>query len=340
MLQLPDKWLWDFWLARDGPDHHLFFLQAPRSLPDPELRHWHVSIGHAVSQDLRNWQVLPDAFGPGEAGAWDDYTTWTGSVIYHQGVWFMFYTGSRRGGRRAERGLVQRIGLATSTDLIHWRKYGGNPLLVADARWYERLDTDMWPDQAWRDPYLFCHPETGEFQALITARANHGPADGRGVIAHATSTDLLHWQVQPPLTEPGEFGHMEVPQWVAIGGRYYLLFCAQAGVQSARRRGRAGVRTATGTYYLLADAPLGPFHAVTDAPLAGDEVGSTYAGKLVQGAADDWLYLTSLHYDAQGTFHGTLADPVPVAIDAAGHLHLAASTDDQQATGQENDDCL
>ncbi|MEJ2210978.1 MAG: glycosyl hydrolase family 32 [Anaerolineae bacterium] len=319
MLKLPDKWLWDFWLAQDGPDHHLFFLQAPRSLPDPELRHTHVSIGHAVSHDLHTWQVLPDALRPGEAGAWDDYTTWTGSIIHHEGLWFMYYTG----GRRAERGLVQRIGLATSADLVHWQKHDKNPRILADPEWYEQFDPDLWPDQAWRDPYLFCHPQSGEFQALITARVNYGPADGRGVIAHATSPDLLHWQVRPPLTEPGEFGHMEVPQWVPIGGRYYLLFCAQAAVQSARRR-RPGVRAVTGTYYLVADAPLGPFRAVSDEPLTGDEHGSTYAGKLVQGAAGEWLYLTSRHYDAQGTFHGTLADPVPVEIDEAGHLHLGA----------------
>jgi len=322
VLQLPDKWLWDFWLAQDGPDYHLFFLQASRSLPDPELRHTHVSIGHAVSQDLRNWQVLPDAIRPGDAGAWDDYTTWTGSIIRHEGLWFMFYTG----GRRAERGLVQRIGLATSSDLIRWQKHAASPLLLAEPRWYEQLDTDVWPDQAWRDPCVFRHPESGEFQALITARVPYGPADARGVIAHATSTDLLHWQVRPPLTEPGEFGHMEVPQWVPIGDRYYLLFCAQAGVQSARRRQRPGVRAVTGTYCLLADAPLGPFRAVTDVPLAGDEAGSTYAGKLVRGPAGQWLYLTSLQYDARGVFHGTLADPVPVEIDDGGHLHLAANT--------------
>jgi hypothetical protein len=37
-LQLPDKWVWDFWLIRDAMDYHAFYLQAPRSLGDPELR--------------------------------------------------------------------------------------------------------------------------------------------------------------------------------------------------------------------------------------------------------------------------------------------------------------
>ena len=117
VLCLPDKWVWDSWLARQGPDYHIYYLQASRSLGEPELRHWNVSIGHAVSQDLRNWEILPDALKPSAAsGQWDNYTTWTGSVIQHGGLWYLFYTG----GSQRENGLVQRIGLATSTDLLHW----------------------------------------------------------------------------------------------------------------------------------------------------------------------------------------------------------------------------
>jgi beta-fructofuranosidase len=211
-LRLPGKWLWDFWLAQDGPDYHVFYLQAPRSLGKQELRHWNVSIGHAVSYDLRKWQVLPDALCPGLAGAWDDYTTWTGSVIQHDGLWYLFYTG----GCWPEQGLIQRIGLATSTDLIRWHKHPATPLISADPRWYELLDLNLWHDQAWRDPWVFRHPERDDFHTFITARVNHGPADGRGVIAHARSRNLVNWEVLPPVTEPGDFGHLEVPQLTAL----------------------------------------------------------------------------------------------------------------------------
>ncbi|HEX7266280.1 MAG TPA: hypothetical protein VF256_02510, partial [Streptosporangiaceae bacterium] len=59
---------------------HVFFLHAPRDLGHPDLRHHHAQIGHAVSQDLRSWEVLPTAVGPGPPGAFDDRATWTGSV--------------------------------------------------------------------------------------------------------------------------------------------------------------------------------------------------------------------------------------------------------------------
>ena len=45
----PDHWLWDFWLADDGRTHHLFYLHAPKSLGNPDLRHRNARIGHASS---------------------------------------------------------------------------------------------------------------------------------------------------------------------------------------------------------------------------------------------------------------------------------------------------
>ena len=129
-LRLPDKWVWDFWLARDAQQHHVFYLQAPRSLRRSELRHHNASIGHAVSSDLRRWRVLPDALHPGPPGSWDDLATWTGSVIEHDGRWHMLYTGINR----SEGGLIQRIGLAVSEDLTHWSKHPANPVLEADSR--------------------------------------------------------------------------------------------------------------------------------------------------------------------------------------------------------------
>jgi beta-fructofuranosidase len=319
-LHLPDKWIWDFWLAKDGPDYHIFYLQAPRSLGDAELRHWNVSIGHAVSQDLGEWWVLPDALrpSPSDGDAFDNYTTWTGSVIRHEELWHLFYTG----GSRAEKGLVQRIGLATSTDLVHWKKHPANPLIAADPRWYELLDLNLWHDHAWRDPWVFRHPDEGDFHAFITARVNHGPTDGRGVIAHARSDDLIHWEVLPPVTRPGDFGHMEVPQLVEIESRYYVLFCAQASVHSARWRQRTGLEPLTGIHYLVADDPLGPFRPTTDEFLVGDMVGSLYTGKLVLNPENQWVMLASRMFAPDGAFVGALSDPFPVSLDSAGGLSL------------------
>lgn len=320
-LHLADRWLWDFWFARDGADYHVFYLQAPRSLVDPDLRHWNVSIGHAVSQDLRSWRVMPDALAPSASPAWDDFTTWTGSIIQHDGVWHLFYTGASH----AERGLVQRIGLATSTDLAHWEKHPDNPVMEADPRWYELLDLTAWHDQAWRDPWVYRHPTTGEFCALITARVHSGPPDGRGVIAQARSTDLKHWKILAPVTEPGDFGQMEVPQLVALDGRDWLIFSGSTRLSSAIRQTRASqIGSEAGTHYLVGDSPDGPFAFQSDKFLVGDRNGSLYSGKLIQGPDGQWLFMAWHNRDASGNFLGTLSDPFPVTV-MDGVLHVDTS---------------
>src|ERR1700733_9885332 len=71
MLRLADAWTWDFWLADDGRSYHLYFLNAPRHIGHPDERHWNVSIGHAVSPDLADWTVVPDAIAPSDGPAFD-----------------------------------------------------------------------------------------------------------------------------------------------------------------------------------------------------------------------------------------------------------------------------
>ena len=324
MLRLPDKWVWDFWLARQGPDYHIYYLQAPRSLGNPKLRHWNVSIGHAVSQDLRNWEILPNALKPSVAsGQWDNYTTWTGSVLQNSGLWYLFYTGTNR----EEQGRIQRVGLATSQDLVHWRKYPHNPVLTSSPTWYEEFDPSSWHEQAWRDPWVFQHPQSGVFHAFITARANHGPADGRGVIASARSDDLMHWETMPPVTSSGDYGHMEVPQCLQIGDRHYLLYCVTGEVFSSQKRKHASRPALTGTYYRVSGQPLGPFPSDMEKVLFADAAGSTYAGKIVPGPQGRWLFLYAQLYTSKGEFLGEIGDPRQVEVDRSGNLAVMEQSD-------------
>ncbi len=321
-LRLPDKWVWDFWLVRDGADYHAFYLQAHRSLGDPELRHMNAAVGHAASKDLRHWRVLPDALSAGPPGAWDDRAVWTGCVIRSRGRWHMFYTGVSVEGDA----VVQRVGSATSEDLIRWRRHPKNPLIEADPRYYGQRDEGaVGCERMWRDPWVFRHPRTGEYHALFTARAIEGPPDGRGVIGHARSRDLVRWETLPPLTEPGHFYALEVPQLVRVGAHHYLLFSTWAEAHSAARREETRLEPVGGTHYLVADGPLGPFRFSTHDFLVGDPLGSLYSGKLVEGPDGRLRFLAWRNFDPEGAFVGELADPLPVAVDDAGNLSVARS---------------
>ncbi len=314
-LHLDDKWIWDFWLAETGGLHHVFYLQAPKSIGDPELRHWNVSIGHAISTDLIDWEVQPDALAPGPRGAWDDKTTWTGSVVRHNGLWHLFYTGTSN----AEDGLVQRIGLAVSDDLETWERHGDQPVIEADPRWYETFDSADWHDQAWRDPFVFLHGD-GLFHATITARLNLGPRHGRGVVAHARSRDLLDWEVLPPITRPDGFGQVEVSQLIPYGEHWYLTFCSDLPTQSETRR-ESG--PGTGTYYLRAPEAFGPYSLGDAQALEADQSGSKYAGRLVDLGDRGLAYLAWDRVRPGSHFVGAISDPVPVLVTEEGHLRLA-----------------
>ncbi len=315
-LKVPGKWIWDFWFAQDNQDYHIFYLQADNSLKDQVLRHWNVSIGHAVSQNLVNWEILPDALHPGSSESWDDKTTWTGSIIKHNDRWYMFYTGSQR----ADKGLIQRIGLATSADLITWKKHPENPLIEADPQWYELLNQDFWHDQAWRDPYIYYDDTENIFHAFITARLNIGIPDGRGVIAHATSPDLIDWTVKEPITPPGEFGHMEVPQILHINGRYYLVFCCPASEYSKSRTNRLREALHTGTFYMTSDQLDGPYTYDTEGTIFADAQESLYSGKLIQAPDKSWVFMAFRNFDSNGLFIGDIIDPVPVMFDNTGKI--------------------
>ncbi len=303
MLRLTNDWIWDFWLADDGRNFHLYFLKAPRALGDPDLRHWNVRIGHAVSPDLQSWTEAEDALAPSAAPAFDDMGTWTGSIVQgDDGTWFMFYTGTGS----AERGLKQRVGFARSNDLTAWVKHP-TAVLESDPRWYERLPAVQWPDEAWRDPWVLRDPGGDGWHMLITARANDGWGDERGVIGHARSHDLVHWEAEAPLScADAGFGHLEVPQIEVVEGRAVLLFSCLSGELSRARRAH-GVHG--GIWAVPVDELLGPYD-INRAVQVTDE--SLYSGRLVRDRGGRWIMLAFRNTDGDGRFVGEITNPMPV----------------------------
>lgn len=319
-FRLPDKWVWDFWFGLSRDEVHVFYLQAPRALRDPQLRHHSASVGHAVSHDLRHWRVLPDALTPGPPGSWDDLAIWTGSVLERDGRWHMLYTGTNR----SERGLIQRIGLAVSNDLGRWEKHPDNPVIEADGRWYELLDLDRWRDQSWRDPWLYQDDRDGTFRALITARARAGDPDGAGVIAQASSKDLATWEVLPPLIASGEFAQVECPQLVSAVGRHHILFSCLSEDHSASRIARTGREGTAGTFAFHSDDLDGPFTSTVD-PIALPRLGPLYAGKLLPNLAGEWCFL-AFRGAGDRDFVGELTDPLPVQFEPTGAIRILEMT--------------
>jgi beta-fructofuranosidase len=299
------SWVWDFWTVYDesAGRHHLFFLHAPESLGDPELRHRHARVGHASSTDLHRWRSHPDPL-PEPLDGLDDLATWTGSAVGDGHGWWLFTTGlSRR-----DDGRVQRVGAAQSPDLETWRRRSW--MLTADPRHYETsgpASVSDGRDEAWRDPWVV-RGDDGVWHMYLTAR-DAGGAEGCGVVGHATSPDLVDWRVQPPLSTPsGRFEWLEVIQVVQVEGRWVLLFSCLSDQMPGAAAGSGGV-------WSVPVAGPGSRVEVADAVRLTDE--RSYVGKVVDHAGSSYL-MAFRNRGPDGQFVGGITDPVAVRWRADG----------------------
>lgn len=68
----------------------------------------------------------------GGKGAWDEKSISDPRVLKYKGKYLMFYSGIDAKG-------VERMGLAESSDLIHWKKYAKNPILDVSANGWDSI---------------------------------------------------------------------------------------------------------------------------------------------------------------------------------------------------------
>jgi len=215
-------------------EYHAFYLESS-GISDPVLR-FRTMWAHLVSSDLIHWDEYPIALKPGPKGSPDGTAIWTGSVIEHDGLFHIFYTGYNR----EDLFHSQTICHATSKDLVKWEKDQNNPVLKADPNKYETHD--------WRDPKVFWNKQTNKFCMLLTARRKIGsePFIKRGCIVLATSEDLFHWRVDSDFWCPNLCFCHECPDIFQWDNKWYLIWSKFAKPM--------------GTFYRIADDLRGPWH--------------------------------------------------------------------------------
>jgi len=130
------------------------------------------------------------------------------------------------------------------------------------------------------------------------------------VVGHATSKDMLHWEVQPPLSAPGnDFGQQEVFQFEVVDGVPILLFCCGWRELSAERQSVMGEQDASYSLVINEDfteIDFGKAKPFLDSPV--------YAARLVQERNGGWN-LIGFENIVDGEFVGRLSDPIPVTAD-------------------------
>lgn len=85
----------------------------------------------ATSKDRKVWTNVQDepVMSPGPDDYDKDLIAWN-QIIKHKNRYYVYYHGNKRTGPNAKNWTTN---IATSTDLIHWEKYSGNPLLPTES---------------------------------------------------------------------------------------------------------------------------------------------------------------------------------------------------------------
>ncbi|MGF7012425.1 sucrose-6-phosphate hydrolase SacC (GH32 family) [Lachnospiraceae bacterium PF1-22] len=183
--------------------YHLFYQCNPYSTVWANM-HW----GHAVSDDLINWEHHGVALAPSEP--YDDNLkggVWSGTSVVHQERLYVLYTSCIINGDQ----VTQSQSLAMSEDGENFYKYADNPVLKAPPE----LDAANF-----RDPKIWYHNEF--FYCLVSSQIQ-----GDGCLGIFKSKNLINWDYQGIFYQSnGMYGSMwECPDFFYLDGQYVLQFC-------------------------------------------------------------------------------------------------------------------
>lgn len=204
----------DGWLADVVPFYwdgafRLFYLHDFR---DVEGRGEGCPWRQIVSKDLVHFEEQGEMISRGTPQE-QDLFVYTGCVVRAQNRFHIFYTGHNHH-LIPQQKPQEAVMHAVSDDLTHWEKCPGEYFFAPEG--YELHD--------WRDPFVFFDEADGLYHMLLAARKKDGAAMKKGVTAHATSEDLIHWKTEAPLWDPALYYTHECPDLFKMGDWYYLIY--------------------------------------------------------------------------------------------------------------------
>ena len=200
---------------------HLFYLfdrRGHKSKWGLGAHQW----AHAASRDLVHWTQYPMAIGIDDEA---EGSICTGSVIFHEGIYYAFYA------VRMCDGSPAKLTAALSQDGIHFQK---SHRVFALQPPYDGASA--------RDPKVI-RDENGVFHMFVTTSLLQGE-ESRGCLAHLISGDLVSWEPVEPLVVLDISDQPECSDYFRLGNLYYLIY---SNFGTAR--------------YFFSENPFGPWQA-------------------------------------------------------------------------------
>jgi levansucrase len=296
-----DFYIWDTWPLQEKNGHPavvngfkiIFALSVPNDVL-PGKRHDTAEIHYFYSKDGKSWESGGPVFKDGEAlGS----RQWAGSSIVHKdGKLQIFYTAT---GKKGETQLSYDQQIATATASIKttntsvtfedWSTH--EIILEADGEYYQTNEQtgSVESSYAFRDPYFFQDPKTGEEYLLFEGnsagkledrsykheyigsaafRRNHVIPDGSKAfngsvgIAKAANQGLTKFNLLPPLLEANYVNdELERPSVMVKGNKYYLF------VKTHSEKFASGLKAPEGLYGFTSDSLFGGYQPLNESGL-------------------------------------------------------------------------
>ena len=237
----------DFALIKKDGYYHLFYIRHNVEVPTDSTEK---DFGHSISPDMYHWQNLPNVVPcDSTPGAWNHFHVWAPTIVKQDSTYWMIYTGVSED--PVTRVRKQRMGAATSTDLLTWRPAPESPFFTAaQVPWAWAPPTSSNP--AFRDPFVMPDP-AAPAKWLMYYTASYAPDTAATVVGVARSNgNLTQWSDVEPVVDTWRtysFNQLtESPHMFVHNGLWYLFITTSSGQPL--------------TYYTTAD-PTGPLPAWT-----------------------------------------------------------------------------
>ncbi len=199
------------------------FVGTYHAYPQPGYETGPAVIGLCYSDDLRSWDVCPPVLSPEPSCAWEAGGLYKSWLLESDGVYYLFYNAKNK----TDGDWVEQTGFATSSDLVHWERFRGNPVLRLGAK-------GAFDDTFASDPCVLRHE--GVWIMFYFGLCSDGHArDGA-----ALSNDLTHWRKgEELLIDVGHEGSIDSryahkPGIISRGKTLYHFYCAAAPAKGKR----------------------------------------------------------------------------------------------------------
>jgi len=268
---------------------HLFGITHPEPAnPLDEKNFAHATAKSLLGRAGKQTQWVKQPFAlTAQWNEWKEVHLWAPHVIFHEGMYYMFYCAGDKDHTK------YKIHLAVSSDLKAWKRHRKNPMVV------DGFDA--------RDPFVLRVGDKWVMYYTVTS----APTGGNHIVAYRVSSDLVKWgerKVAFKDASKGTYGGPTESPFVVRRGKNYYLFIGPRGGY----RGTDVLRSENPFHWSLKNK-VGHIDAHA-AEVIRDVDGRWYVSHC--GWGQGGVYLAPLHWN-DGLDDADSPIPIPAASGAA-----------------------